>query len=636
MDNLIDRCLLTITQKILTMHQLLQDMGRYIVQQQSSNELGKCRLLGRHEDSFNVLRRKIGTKKIEGLYLDMHVLEKESWFNKTFCDLEIDAFASMENLILLMLNGVEIKGGYKEFPKRLRWLSWHEYSQKSIPSDFSLESLVGLELRNSKLEHVWKGTRLLISLKVLNLSHSHGLRTTPNFTGLPNLEDLILENCIRLVEVHESISELERLVFLNLKGCKNLKKLPCKIGHLKSLEKLDLSGCSNLDQFPTELEKIKSLKMLNVDGIDINKIQSTTSNVKPWSWLFNPFLPKPRKCSESICFSLASLASCMVSLSLSNCTMSYDDLVKVLGRFSLLQDLDLSENPISSLPESIKGLIGLQSLRLSHCRRLQSLPELPMGLELLDVDECSSLEMITNLPNWTTYLDLTTDGCEKLVEVQGIFKLEPIGNADAKIVNSLGLTELESMGSLEVDLRNNITDTQKKYLLQGSYECGIYNIFLPGSEVPGWSSNKRSGPSISFTVPSVTSLSDLKIQALNVYVLYTFANEDSEGDGDFECIVIRNKTKGHTWHHSPAFICRPNKNNDVVWLSHWMIAHQLMEVGDDVNLSVHLVEGFKVKEVGFQIMYDEHPENVGDRLEYFSDMRDDNFPCHHQRHHPCF
>ncbi|KAL7257935.1 hypothetical protein ACSBR1_004121 [Camellia fascicularis] len=235
MDNLIDRCLLTITQKILMMHQLLQDMGRW-------------------------------NKKIEGLYLDMHVLEKESWFNKTFCDLEIDAFASIENLILLMLMlmlmliGVEIKGGYKEFPKRLR-------------------------------------------------CHSHGLCTTPNFTELPNLEDLILENCIRLVEVHESISELGRLVFLNLKGCKNLKKHPCKIGHLKSLEKLDLFGCSNLDHFPTKLEKIKTLTMFNVDGTDINKIQSTTSDVKPWSWLFNPFLLKPRKCPESICFSLASLAS---------------------------------------------------------------------------------------------------------------------------------------------------------------------------------------------------------------------------------------------------------------------------------------------------------------------------------------
>ncbi|KAL7257912.1 hypothetical protein ACSBR1_004102 [Camellia fascicularis] len=82
------------------------------------------------DKSLDIWKRN---KKIEGLYLDMHVLEKESWFNKTFCDLEIDAFASIENLILLMLMlmlmlmliGVEIKGGYKEFPKRLRWLSWH-------------------------------------------------------------------------------------------------------------------------------------------------------------------------------------------------------------------------------------------------------------------------------------------------------------------------------------------------------------------------------------------------------------------------------------------------------------------------------------------------------------------------------
>ncbi|KAL7190693.1 hypothetical protein ACSBR2_022882 [Camellia fascicularis] len=128
---------------------------------------------------------------------------------------------------------------------------------------------------------------------------------------------------------------------------------------------------------------------------------------------------------------------------------------------SLLQDLDLSENLISSLPESIKGLIGPRSFRLSHCTRLQSLPELPMGLELLDVGECSSLEMITNLPNWTTYLALKTAGCEKLVEVQGIFKLKLIGNVDAKIVNSLGLTELESMGSLEKDGEDDENEVNK-------------------------------------------------------------------------------------------------------------------------------------------------------------------------------
>ncbi|KAL7237768.1 hypothetical protein ACSBR2_003965 [Camellia fascicularis] len=270
--------------------------------------------------------------------------------NSNQVTLEVDAFARMHKLKLLQLNYVQISGSLENFPKGLRWLCWHRFPFKSVPRDFPLESLIVLNMSYSSLQIIWEGDKLLISLKVLNLSNSHGLHTTPNFTELPNLEDLILENCIRLVEVHESISELGRLAFLNLKSCKNLKKLPCKIGHLKSLEKLDLYGCSNLNQFPTELEKIKSLTMFNVDGIDINKIQSTTSDVKPWSWLFNPFLLKPRKCLESIYFSLASLASCMVSLSLSSCTMSYDDLAKILGRFSLLQDLDLSKNLISSLP----------------------------------------------------------------------------------------------------------------------------------------------------------------------------------------------------------------------------------------------------------------------------------------------
>ena len=113
MENLIERCLLTINElEKLSMHQLLQDMAKEIVRQESPKEPGKRSLLFHHEDSFNVLTNKSvrnmlliyfsklfvceypcliqnifycqGTKTIEGLYLDMHVLENSGWFNRTF------------------------------------------------------------------------------------------------------------------------------------------------------------------------------------------------------------------------------------------------------------------------------------------------------------------------------------------------------------------------------------------------------------------------------------------------------------------------------------------------------------------------------------------------------------------------
>ncbi|CAL5340860.1 unnamed protein product [Camellia sinensis] len=555
--------------------------------------------------------------------------------NSNQVELETDAFARMHKLRLLQLNYVETMRGYKDFPKRLRWLCWHGFPLKSIPSDFSIESLIALDLRNSSLEQVWKGTKLLGLLKFLNLSHSYGLTNTPNFTGLPNLENLILKDCINLVEVHESIGKLGRLVFLNLKGCKNLEKLPSKIGHLKSLEKLILSGCSKLDQLP-ELGKMKYLSVLHADGTAINRIATSTSEDKSWSSLFWSWVLKPRKSTESIYFPLASLPGSLVSLSLSNCNLSNDDLMKSLGSLSVLQDLNLSENPISSLPENIKGLNMLQSLRLSRCTRLQSLPELPMSLEMLNIDGCSSLGMVTNLPNLLRSLILDSSDCEKLVEVQGMFKLEPIGNAGTEMINNLGLVDLESMGSLEVELANNMTCTRKKGALQW-----YISIFVPGNEVPGWCSNKRKGSSISFNVPLVPNL---KVVALNVYIVYAFANDISLTNYQFDYIKISNKTKGLKWTYSPMFKGVPD-DDSMIWFSHWEIGHLLMEGGDKMNLSASLDdELFQVEEVGVQIVYDEceekgiqqhnaHPSlhnvmNVGDLSEYHV-RTGSYFLCHH-------
>ncbi|THG19832.1 hypothetical protein TEA_017659 [Camellia sinensis var. sinensis] len=285
--------------------------------------------------------------------------------------------------------------------------------------------------------------------------------------------------------------------------------------------------------------------------------------------------------------------------------------MKSLGSLSVLQDLNLSENPISSLPESIKGLNVLQALKLSGCTRLQSLPELPMSLVMLNIEGCSSLGMVTNLPNLLRSLFLFSRNCEKLVEVQGMFKLEPIGNAGAEMINKLGLVDLESMGSLE-----------------GLYECGIYSIFVPGNEVPGWCSNKRKGSSISFNVPLVLNL---KIVALNVYIVYAFANDISLESYQSEHIKINNKTKGLRWNYSPMFRGIPD-DNSMIWFSHWEIGHLLMEGGDKMNLSATFDEIFQVKEVIVQIVYDEceekgiqhhnaHPShhnvmNVGDLSEY--------------------
>lgn len=78
-QNLTDRCLLTIDGKNkLMMHQLLRDMGKEIIRQESPEEPGKRSRLWNHKDVLNVLREKTGTEKIKGLIFNSHMSKEEN------------------------------------------------------------------------------------------------------------------------------------------------------------------------------------------------------------------------------------------------------------------------------------------------------------------------------------------------------------------------------------------------------------------------------------------------------------------------------------------------------------------------------------------------------------------------------
>ncbi|KAL7257901.1 hypothetical protein ACSBR1_004091 [Camellia fascicularis] len=477
-QNLMRRCLVYEVDKKLMMHQLLREMGREIIRQESPKELGRRSRVWDHKDAFSVLKEKTGTKTIEGLILDLPELKEDmrtkhannaqhhfedfpgkstmifegsswkrrrlgflSWLpiNSSLMEsdeavLETDAFSPMLKLRILQLYHVPLSGGYDEFPKKLRWLCWHGFPLTFIPNDFPLENMVVLDLPHSSLRQFWKGTKLLKLLKILNLSRSYDLTSSPDFSKLPNLERLILKDCINLVEVHESIVELGRLVLLNLKGCKNLRKIPRKICQLNTLEKLNLSGCSKLDELPTDLCKMESLREFEADGV--NLLSSTIGKVKSWHGVIKSLVSKPTKSLE---FSPASLPSFLVWLSLADCGISDDSFPRDISSMPLLQALRLSNNPISSLPVSIRNLSVLKQLDLVRCTRLRTLPELPMTLQALSIYGCKSLQMATNLPNLLNSLMLSSYGCVKLVHVQELFKLEPIGNFYSEMIQSLGL-----------------------------------------------------------------------------------------------------------------------------------------------------------------------------------------------------
>ncbi|XP_028952971.2 disease resistance protein RPV1-like isoform X1 [Malus domestica] len=402
-ENLVDRCLVKIQWNRLVMHQLVRKMAMEIIREESPDDPGKrSRVL--QKDASNILRKlSQGTENIKGLMLNLaskrtfvrsdkkrcHVEDYDgncsrrrrlgffSWKPISFSstnsasasneiDFKSEAFRRMQNLEILILNNVNIRGSYEEFSKNLVCLSWRGFHLKSIPENFCLENLVVLDMRNSSLQHVWNGTRVIPRLKILNFSHSHGLRTIPDFSGLYNLERLILKHCLNLVEVHESIGHLEKLLVLNLKGCKNLMKLPI----LRSIQDLILSGCSKLE-----------MKKLN--------LVSSKSWYSVWSWV------SPRKNTKLSSFSLASLPRSLTSLSLDCCNIS--EIPSALTMLSSLEYLNLDGNPITSLPESMNYLVKLRTLKGSECRNLTTLPELPRSLTSLTLVRCNISEIPSSL-----------------------------------------------------------------------------------------------------------------------------------------------------------------------------------------------------------------------------------------------
>uniref|UniRef100_A0A2N9GFH7 TIR domain-containing protein n=1 Tax=Fagus sylvatica TaxID=28930 RepID=A0A2N9GFH7_FAGSY len=103
-------------------------------------------------------------------------------------------------------------------------------------------------------------------LKSIRLRKSPKLVETLDFTKVPVLEKLVLEDCINLPGVHPSIGVHKKLKVVSLKGCKNLKSLPSKF-EMESLEILILSGCSKVKKIPEFGGSMECVRELYLDGI---------------------------------------------------------------------------------------------------------------------------------------------------------------------------------------------------------------------------------------------------------------------------------------------------------------------------------------------------------------------------------
>ncbi|KAL5560025.1 hypothetical protein UlMin_036236 [Ulmus minor] len=437
--DLVDKSLVTIDQyNIIRMHDLIQEMGREIVRRSTKN-LGERSRLWIAQEVYELLKRKKGTEATEGIYLDAREIEE--------LKLRPDVFEEMCNLRLLKIYAFYPDGytfnKYKVYfngdyiSDSLRYLHWDFYPEKSLPSNFNPQNLVELHMCHSKLEQLWDEIKNCRSLKRIDLSGSDHLIKIPDLSLATKLESINLSWCRNLKTIPKLSGNLQELLLcysgieqipdssieclsslsnLSLMGCRSLESLPSNIWTLKALEDINLSACPKLTNLPQIENQLEHLRILNLRDTAIRELPSSVENLTGLYYLDLEDCRHLEELPASICkltrlehlvlhcvgFVPSKLTKFPPMLS-GLCSLSWLYLIgrnireipDWLGSLTSLVELRLCGNNFERIPSTIGKLCKLKTLAISNCKNLQSLPELPLFIEELLANDCSSLEMVS-------------------------------------------------------------------------------------------------------------------------------------------------------------------------------------------------------------------------------------------------
>ncbi|KAJ4723398.1 putative disease resistance protein (TIR-NBS-LRR class) [Melia azedarach] len=610
LDVLVDKSLIIISCGKLEIHDLLQEMGREIVRQESEEDPGRRSRLWDHNDIYHVLHKNKGTDSVKGMFLDLSKIK----------DINLDsrAFAKMTNLKMLkfympehldasdMRSRVYLSEDLEYLSNELRYLYWHGYPRYTLPRNFSPENLIKLCLPYTKVEQLWEGKKEAYKLKYIDLHHSEYLTKIPDPLETPNLKKLNLVNCVKLSCLPSCIQNFNSLGILRLKGCNNLvcfppnihfispitidlsscvnltefpeisgkivelylgetaikevpqsvecltdlevldlsscsrlKILPTSICKLKSLSSLMLNQCSKFDSFPEILEKMEHLRHIRLESTAIKELPSSIENIEGLEYL------DLKGCSEihSLPQNLQNLKSLFaifgeksaitqipyfirdlnkigrlhfsgcrgfvlpplsVFSSMTELTIGYCDMKEIpedIGCLSSLRWLNLEGNNFESLPTSIKQLSKLCELILNNCNMLQSLPELPVGLDYLQATNCKRLQALPKLASLLDELDASI--------LDKLFKQRDEGFQDSstlEFTNCMKLNESTNnvLADSQLRIQHMATASLRKFYEQVDTDFAHdFNICFPGSRIPEWFSDQSLGSSITIQLPQL-------------------------------------------------------------------------------------------------------------------------------------
>ena len=224
------------------------------------------------------------------------------------------------------------------------------------------------------------------------------------------------------MEVMENLREL----YLDRTG---IKSLPWSIEHLKGIQYLDLAHCENLESLPESISNLISLKTLIVQNCSkLYKIPSMLrlcddvesflsheaespviaipipGNSQHWN-LEPEFIqrgsPQPESPSKRSRWEDDQMTEVILSddcslywleeLDLSYCNLEEGGITSEVFHLPSLQVLNLSGNNFLKIPPNISNLSKLKILKMSHCKLLLEIPDLPSSIREIDAHGCAYL-----------------------------------------------------------------------------------------------------------------------------------------------------------------------------------------------------------------------------------------------------
>ncbi|KAL3739719.1 hypothetical protein ACJRO7_021050, partial [Eucalyptus globulus] len=414
-DTLIKRSLIRFERRILKVHDLIQAMGKDIVNQECRDDPRRRSRLWLYDDVADVLSHDMGDCAIKAILLELPELTK--------IHINPEAFTKMRSLRLLILHNVH--GSFQDpicLPNELRWFEWPGCACHIPKFSAGPKKLVGLDVSKGNITGVLEQFKDFQNLKYITFSYCEWLVRIPDLSYTPNLEELDFHNCKDLVEAHESLAYLDKLRVLNFSGCSELSVFPSQLKS-KNIRTLNLENCTKFERFPDIPHKLKALDWLPLQGTAIKELPASIENLVSLKKMYL------NKCKNLVslpsniyklqnleelevqgCTSLVrfpkyedSADLCMKiglpnlhRLDLTGCNLFEVEFLEELSCFPLLNVLQLSENNIIALPPSINKRDHLSSLRVENCHELQKIPKLPPFLNFY-ADNCESLQINEDL-----------------------------------------------------------------------------------------------------------------------------------------------------------------------------------------------------------------------------------------------